>query len=534
METDTNNRSRRIKWIAGTLMGVAAVVLGMIILINSVAEPYLEDRLKTEFGIISEQDASLQISELDVGMFPPSVVIEGMFLAPGLEASDRLKNHPVLGSKIESISVSGISLWGFLTGGNIMVRETEISGAELHFSPGLFDRFSGSGQSSDDNSRSVKLNSLTLSNASLSIYREDLSSVKTQVTELDLSVSGLNLSSGKVDMADRFEHFSFGIDSVSHTTGDGYYRVELDRVSFNSESGNLITEGFNLEPQLSARELPLRIGHEIDHIEITSGSVDLKNLDINAWLNDDRVRAESITVEDPEVKISRDKSPPDKPLKKKLLLNAQFARLPVSVSLDTLTVRNGFISYREWKEEQDTSGTLFFDSIEVVMTGIQNTDPDQTIKAEVSTLFMNESKLSVGFDFTLNDNGAQTITGQMEGLDLLKLNPVLGPLAFVRIERGVIHSLAFNFELNETFAAGKFMCLYDDFSMSLLSKNSLEPSVGKKIVSFLANNIQIQSSNREPDPRTGEIFLEKEEGQSMVNYWWKSLQSGIKDLMQRM
>jgi hypothetical protein len=534
VEAETKNKSRRIKWIAGTLIGITVIFLGFIILINSVVEPFLKDRLIAEFGIISKQDATLEIPDLDIGLFPPSVVIDGLFLTPGLGVSDRLKDHPVLESKIESISAKGVSLWGLLTDGNLSVRETLISGAEIHFSSGLLDRLSGNGRSSGDSSRSVVLNSLTLAGASLTMYQEDLSSVKSHITLADLNVTDLNLSTGDIRMADRFEQFSFGIDSIRHTTEDRLYRFEMDRILFSSDLGSLTTEGFNLKPQLPAREMPKQIGHEIDHIEIETGSIDLKNLDIHAWLTNGAIKAKSITVESPRVKISRDKNPPDKPVNIRPLLNTQFAHLPMLVSLDTLTVRNGFVSYREWREEQDTSGTLFFDSVEMVMTGLQNSEPDQTVHAEVSSLFMNASKLSVQFEFTLNDDGAQTITGQMEGLDLLKLNPVLVPLAFVRIDRGVIHSVAFKFDLNETVASGEFMCLYDDFSMSLLSKRSLESSLGNRIVSFLANNLQVQSSNHEADPRTGEIYFEKEEGQSMVNYWWKSLRSGIKDLMQRM
>jgi hypothetical protein len=70
--------------------------------------------------------------------------------------------------------------------------------------------------------------------------------------------------------------------------------------------------------------------------------------------------------------------------------------------------------------------------------------------------------------------------------------------------------------------------------MSLLSKDDLESNSGRRILSFLANNLQIHSGNGGDNPRVGEISFEKEEGQSTVNYWWKSLRSGMKDLIQRM
>lgn len=505
-----------------------------LILINLIGEPYLKDRLQSEFAGFSNQDVTLEISELDIGLFPLSIVIEGASLISGPEEDDRMKNHPVLKTKIESISISNISWWRFITSGDLLISEVSITGGDLHLTPVLFDRSGGSNESSSDESRIVSLHSLSITGSSLSFYREDLSSVKTRIAQADLRVSELNLSSGDVDMAERFDHFSFEIDSVSNHTELGYYRAEMSRLAFNSETGDFSADTFMVIPQYSPQELPNQIGHEVDHIEIQSGPLRLNNLDVAAWFGDRRVQAESITVDEPEVRISRDKNPPDKPVNSRPLMNTQFANLPFAVSLDTFTVRNGFISYREWKEEQDSSGTVFFDSVEIQMTDIQNSRPDQTIKADATTMFMNRSKLTVQFDFSLNDDGAQTISGRMDRLDLRHLNPVLAPLAFVRIDDGEVHSLSFNFEMNETDASGEFLILYDNFSMSLLSDDTLEKTTGKRIVSFLANTIQIKSSNLEPDPRTGEISFEKEEGQSTVNYWWKSLRSGMRDLVERL
>lgn len=509
------------------------IILGSVLLINFMAEPYLESRLQSDFSTFTNQDATLDLSELDIGLFPLSLVVEGISLSPGDNATDRMKEHPVLKSTIESISISNISWWNLATSGNITLDEAIITGADLYFNPGLSERFSGSGEESDQ-SRSITLQSFSISGSSLNIYDEDLTTVKTEIDGADFSASGLNLSQGKVEMADRFENFEFEIDSVSHFTDNGYYLAELTQIAFDTESGDFLTEGFTLIPQLSPQELPRQIGHEVDHLDIESGSIRLSSLDVPGWLEDRRISAKSITVKNPGVRISRDKNPPDKPEEPRQLFNTKFANLPYSVSLDTLSINDGYISYREWKENQDSSGTVFFDSVEIQMTDIQNSKPDQTIKADASTLFMNESKLTVQFDFSLDDDGAQTITGRMDGLDLQILNPVLAPLAFVRIDDGIIQSMSFNFELNDTSSSGDFICLYDDFSMSLLSEDNLEENTGNRIVSFLANNLQIQSSNQEPDPRTGEISYEKEVGQSTVNYWWKSLRSGIKDLVQRL
>lgn len=532
METEKNDKSTLKFWIAGTVIVLVVLFLVGLLLTNIVAEPYLKDRLTEEFEKVSENDAELIISEIDIGIFPPSATFEGVTLAQGSDASERMEDHPVLDSEIERIAISGVGIWSLLTGGDITINDVEINGADLHVSPNLMDRFSGSGQSSDQ-TRSVTIESVTISGSSVHNYREDLASVGTELKGIDVRVTDLNVSSDSSSFSDRFGLFELEVDSVIHKTGNDYYVIEGNQVSFSTETGDLMISEFFTIPQLSPSDLPGQVGHEIDHYDIQSGPIQVQAIDVDEWFSNRHIKARNIIAEQLEVKISRDKNHPDKPKNERPLLNTEFSNLPFAVTLDSLSLQDGYISYREWKEGQDSSGTVFFDAVEIKMTNIQNRNKEQTINASASTMFLNESQLSVQFGFSLDEIGSQTITGTLDEIDLEVLNPVLVPLALVRLDDGTVHSLEFNFDLNETEANGEFIAIYDDLSLNLLDEDDLEQNTGNRIVSFLANNIQVRSSNGGDDPRAGEISFEREVGQSTVNYWWKALRSGIKDLIER-
>jgi hypothetical protein len=532
LETDLTQSNRRKKWIVAIVAAVVILILVTLSLINFAAEPYLSDRLKSEFENVSDGDATLEIADLNIGVFPPSVTIEGVSLSLGPDASNRLEGHPVLNSTIARASIYGVSLWDIAFQDDLEIREVIISGANIHVSRGLTERFKST-QESGNSSRNVLISSFRLDDSSLAMHREDLSDIQSRVSGVNISVNQLDLSSGERPASERLESVIADIDSISHTTDDAFYTAEAYRMTFNSETGLIAADGFNLTPLLSAQEMPAEIGHETDHLDIQTGRIELTHFETEAWLNDQRIIAEHLTILEPRIQISRDKNPPDKPVSPRPLFNSVFANLPTLVSIDTLNIRKGYISYREWQAAQDTSGTVFFDSVEVEMTNLQNMNQNEIINAKATSQFMNLAELSVQFEFTLFDNGAQTITGEMGKVDLTELNPVLAPLAFVRIDRGELQSLEFDFTLNDTASRGTFRSNYENFSMSLLSKDDLESNSGRRILSFLANNLQIHSSNGGVDPRVGEISFEREEGQSTVNYWWKSLRSGIKDLIQR-
>lgn len=59
-------------------------------------EPYLKNRLQSEFAGFSNQDATLEISNIDLGLFPLSLEVEGASLSPGSDVADRMKNHSVI------------------------------------------------------------------------------------------------------------------------------------------------------------------------------------------------------------------------------------------------------------------------------------------------------------------------------------------------------------------------------------------------------------------------------------------------------
>lgn len=533
---DSSNNSRIKKWGIISAIIVAFIFLASILTINFVIEPYAEERITTAFSKVSSGDAELTMSELDIGIFPLSMTLQNIGLERGVNASERLKDHPVLQSTIGNLTVSGFSLFSYLSDGEINVGDVVIDEANLHLSPGLTERYqspSDSGSEGSGRTGSISVDRIRVSLTSVEIYSEDLSEVDTRLSGADIELSGLLMQGDGASSTPGLDALALEIDSVSHTTNQGFYSARSANILFDSNEGAFSAEGFELVPLLSPKELPRVLGHEMDHMDIESGMIKLSGLKSDMLFTEGKIEAAHLSVSKPMVKISRDKSPPDKIKEPRPLMNTAFAQLPTPISIDSLTIDQGYISYREWQESQDSSGTVFFDSIDLKVMNLQNIDREERITAEARTSFMNLADLSVLFNFSLLEDGSQTVSGRMEGLDLEALNPVLVPLAFVRIDRGVIHSVDFDFELNNSSSSGEFITLYENFSMRLLSKDGLHSSTGKRIVSFLANNIQIHSSNTEPDPRIGEISYEKEVGQSTVNYWWKSIRSGMKDLVQR-
>jgi hypothetical protein len=111
------------------------------------------------------------------------------------------------------------------------------------------------------------------------------------------------------------------------------------------------------------------------------------------------------------------------------------------------------------------------------------------------------------------------------------LNQITKPLGLVRINRGNIDKLKFNFKANNQAAKGTVAFSYYDLSVALM-KNDPEKDhlVTRGFLSFLANALIIKSENPGVDGKLAPVTVNysRPANTSFFNMIWKSLFTGIK------
>lgn len=515
----------------GCLIAAAGVIVFLIVLglaISFIGEPMLKDRLEQEANQTLGSEMELVIGDLNIGYLPLSVTARNvdLFILVGGESGHQWPN-----SNVESINISGIGVRDLIFNGNLTISTVEINRANLHLVPDLLANIE-TGNDSDEDTE-INVGRISLYDSQVNIYPSDSEDAHTVIGGIRLSLTNLNASSDKDQMNEMVESLDLQIGSASHVTEDGYYEMRSSDLRFNLNSRELSMETLEVIPLLSPHELSVRIGHEIDHFDISSQHVSIRGVDVDKWFDSEVVSISAIEVNDLILEISRDKNHPDKPRTEDPLLNGQFANLDIETSIDSLLWKGGHIIYRELEEGQETYGEILFDDVDIEFTGIQNRNPDETIKATATCLFMGLSELNVDFEFNLENDAVQNISGRLNQIDLKELNTVLEPLAFVRIDEGQLTSLSFEFTADNEVARGELVIVYDNLSIRILDEETLEGTTTRDIASFFANLIAIRSSNDEDDPRIGEIAIEREKERSMFTYWWHILRDGLKSSVTR-
>lgn len=512
------------KWyiLAGSVL--VLLVAGML-LISFIAEPMLRDTLEERGDLALGPDIDLKIGNLSIGYFPLSLTLAGIDIGPAGSLRDA---EGAKITRVNRIHLSGISLRKFLMDETISIRSMNISEADLHILPERVAALFRSDDDSDASGSDILIGSVSVNRSDLHVYRVAENEAHTVIRNFNFDAGGLNLTSGSARLNEIVGSIEFNAESLSHLMESGHYRLEADNPSYSLQSGDLMLDRFRMVPQLSPHELPEALGHQSDHFDITSGRIQIRDIRMDEWFESNELVAGAILVDDLDLEISRDNNFPEKPRTEQPLLNEQFYNFSFATTVDTLIWKGGSIAYREMEEEQDTFGEIKFTEIAIHFSKIQNRNSSESIRASASSKLMGVSDLNVDFEFSLADGAAQHIKGELSEMQLADLNPVLEPLAFVRIKEGHLKSLKFDFRADDIGAGGSLTAIYDDLSFRTLNKETLEESTGNNILSYVTNAVAVRSSNSESDTRTGEIDFEREKDRSMFTYWWKSLRTGIK------
>jgi len=523
----------RKKFTKGRTIGL--VLLGMFLFTVAIVwfstlqygEPYLRDTIEQEANRLLNPRAELVIGDLSIGYLPPSVTLRNIQIGP----SGRLQDSRT--SAIEMIRISGIAPGKLIFGSDLSAGSVQISGADLHIFPDYIANLTSSSNSDKDKSK-LFISEASITDSDVSFYRPGETMAHTVINSVEMTVDQLDLSPDSQSRTDMTKNTNIAAASVMHELQSGHYKIEADSIRFNQQAGTLELSRFGLIPHYTPQRLSERMGHEIDHLDIATGGIQVHGFEADRWLTENELTATAFDINELQLKVSRDKNFSEQPRAEKKLLNELFANLSYAVMLDTLRLHNGSVAYREMKAGQDQYGEILFDLIGATITNIQNRDAGSGIRADVSSRVMSEAELEVNFEFFPVSNGLHYVSGRLESTDLRTFNSVIEPLAFIRIDEGLLESMTFQFKADHENASGELTVLYDGLKLKKLSEETLEETGRGKLVSFFANLVAVRSSNNGENPRIGVIDFEREKDKSTFSYWWKSLKSGLESAVMRM
>ncbi len=521
-----------------------AVVAGFLIIAGAIQlylSFFLDDQLKetaiSRFHSATNDAYYLDIENLDLWIWGRQLK------ASGLTVSQKETEISDLKVTLDELNISGIGFLKLLLNQELDLKQIELINPDIAITAAAKDTSNNKVNLQDfsaqlskgvlNDLKSLSVPHLWVSGLTLTYDRADAS-----VTPLlSLQNSSIQLHNFTVDSASLKKEQIFPLENITTTfrdirykTPDELYELNIDQLYLSSRDEQLSIQSVRLDPTLEKREFSLKKGHEIDRITTMIKQITGEKINFERLNRAEGLAINKIQIDTPDLDIYRDKRAPDPPPNYPPLPQEIIRSIPFPLSIDTLVISNGNIRYSERLEEAEEEGFIEFANLASTFTKVTNikeiwSEASPTLTAETDV--MGKTKLYATFTFPMHSN-EQQIKGNLEMMDMQPLNHALEPLAFVRVDDGVINGMDFKMRLGKDHADGQVLLRYKDLKISLLNEDLNKETFGKQVASLFANTFKVKTDNNGEDIRTGKVNFERDEQKSVFNYWWKSLLSGLK------
>jgi len=539
MSAKTKNKKKgpfiRSKKGIALIVFIAILIAAALFVVFKI-EDIAENRLLAVINAELEPNAEIEFGEFSFSLLPAGLTIRDIrlvHLIPFEEHTPTKSTDAIKSFEIKEIGFSGINIYRMLLERQWILDRIRIDGLNFELVPLTRGRLTDA--TPFQQPPPFLIDKIILSNGSFSIFseRDDDDEPRYHIQNIYSEVESFSVPDIQDPFHTYFEELLFQSSAFLYNTRDGNYTIGVDSLSTNSREGFLFAKGGKVNPLYSAHEMAEKIGYETDQFDVQFNTFSMDEFDLKRWFEESDLAASLVRFDEPSISIHRDKSFPREERDERSLPTDHLRNLPFTLQIDSIEIKNGFISYTEDFVDEGRKGKITFNNVDLTVQKLQNHHSEDSISVSVSSRFLDLADLNLNAMFVLEEQSSHTIRGSMSGFDLARLNEHLEEWVFIRVRKGVADHLDFYFSADEQRALGEMQFIYHDLEIRFLDEDSLEETRNRRLRSFFANMIRVRSGNSADNPRIGTIDFERDKERSVFNYWWKSVASGLQDSVER-
>ena len=351
-----------------------------------------------------------------------------------------------------------------------------------------------------------------------------------QVADLDLLLTNIS-----VDMDGTGKPIP-GVDRVEIAVRQAevqvkpYYTLSLDslRISLPEEDGVIF--GLHFVPDVDPKKYHERVDTQVELYNASVDTILLSGFDLVAKLNTGALRAKRLYVAGASVDIHRDKSIPITAKKKIKPLTADLiASWNLPVSLDSIVIERGSVTYHERLKRADEYGSMSFTGITGTLTGVCNEPSLHPADLRlVGTAKVGRARAELDVYMPMASERT-TVTAHVVLRDFpaKAMNRMTSDLLHVNATSGIIHLVDMHMYGDDDRATGTLDMRYENLTLEL------GPQIEHaKLLSKIANTV-VRGSNMpgEKGYRVGRFEVMRLKDSGLFKYIWISLRDGMKEVV---
>jgi hypothetical protein len=370
---------------------------------------------------------------------------------------------------------------------------------------------------------------------------EDYSGHKLEISELkemNLSATDLLIDSATQTDKSRLLYCRDIVAELSHYTGhspNGLYTYKIKSLRLSTRTSKLMIEGLDLQP---IKAKPFFEKTDADRFDVHLDSLQINHFDYLSYHKYRMINASRMVLTAGSLNLfSNPKFIQKTTDRVRTYPNFGLKELRADLNIDTIDVKHINVSYTEFNQKSDKTGTITFNNSTGrflnVTTNKVALEKNNICTVALTSYFMNRGKMDVLFNFNLTaDNVPFSYKGSMGPMDLTTLNPAIMPLGLIKVNTGKLTRFDFDINADNTVAKGKISLQYTDLKVTVLKADTANDKLKHMTIASLYANLLILKHDN-PDepggiPRSFDVVYERPKDFPFFKSIWHTLLAGIK------
>ena len=430
----------------------------------------------------------------------------------------------------ESLQIKGIHIIPAVVLKNYIAEDIQIKNARIVLSNRSKKNYSG------QRMRDIHLKNITLLNADFLIFNANENKNDSLLYgNFSMNVNDFRISENRTDQNGKIQLVSriqFSVENAGWFLPGNLNKLELNKLDFDSQSGELIADSVTFFTRHTKPELAEITGVETDWYNLTLKTFEMQNIKLEAMFERSALVTERLEITDFTAEIFRDKRLPFPEKKDTKLPYEIIESLPIAFHCDSFLILDADIIYKEKVTNDYSEAEVTFNQMQVSISNLSNIESliQGPTEMHASAKVMNSALLTARFAVPNKKfNNGYSVRGRLHPSEIDLFNPVIVPNASARINSGRIKTFDFNFNYTNAHSTGKLILEYENLKISFLNEDD---GSKRKIKTLIANTFMVKEENLKGTKsyKTGTISFKRDKKKSVFNYWWKSIFSGIESI----
>ncbi|MGM9476639.1 hypothetical protein ACS5PU_09410 [Pedobacter sp. GSP4] len=537
------------------LLGVFLLLAGIAWFLNVKSRPMLTGRIKTLLYKSTDSLYNISFSKVSTNIFTGNATLQNVKIIPDTNRYKQLVALKRAPNNLYQVSLKKLVVRHFhpltlyrehkLQLGEIIFDKPEVVmvNKQLAFNEGRAPRpIKSPYDIISKNLKEFSIQTIRFKDVSFKYINKNIvNAVPFAIDDLNITLTDLLVDSTSAEDPSRFyllKDIVINLNNYVYRTPDKMYDIKLDKLDFRATTGKLRVNHFALVPLYPEMEFGKVAGYARERFNIGMSDIILNGIDLPLYISKQELWAKEMAIANGFVSVFNHNGLPHKPQENKIgkFPHQLLQRLSTPILVQKIQLKDVNINYAVYNSESNQKGQISFEHTSGIIKNATNLEKIKAINpimdVNLSTYLFGQGKLDVNFIFDLKaKDGAFSYKGTLHNFNARVLNQITKPLGLVRINRGSVDKLKFNFKANDKGAKGIVDFSYYDLSVALM-KNDPEKDhlVTRGFLSFLANALIIKSENPGADGKLVPVSVsyDRPANTSFFNLIWKSLFTGIK------